>query len=88
MAVLGYIVQHSNEDDYVVYNGFKKLFIHFTSALEHAQELARSFLENYNVETQGPFEMRKPAKKDCDTQGSSVVFESGAYIVWIDCVVD
>ena len=88
MAILGYIVQHSNEDDYVVYHGFMKLFRHFSDALEHASDLGRGFLENFNPEIQGPFQMRKPTKKDCDTSGSVVVFESREYIVWIDCVVD
>lgn len=88
MAILGYIVQHSNEDDYTIYHGFMKLFKHFTDAIEHARELGSGFLLQNGNEELGPFEMRKPTKKECDTQGSVVVFESRPYIVWIDCVVD
>lgn len=88
MAILGYVVQYSNEDDYTIYHGVLKLYRHFSEALEHAQELARGFLEIHGEEFAGPFEMRNPAKKDCDAAGSVVVFQSREYIVWIDCVVD
>ncbi len=87
MAIVGYIVQYSNEDDYTVYHGFIKLYKHYSDAFEHAQELIRGFLETQGEGFQGPFESRKPTKKDCDVQGSAVVFESREYIVWIDCVV-
>ena len=89
MAVIGYIVQYSNEDDYTVYHGFVKLFRSFSAALEHAAELYRSYLETQPQEQfDGPFETHKPTKKQCDSQGSVVVFESKAYIVWIDCVLE
>ncbi len=41
-----------------------------------------------NEQFDGPFLVRKPTKKECDTQGSVVVFESKNFLVWIDCVVD
>lgn len=88
MAILGYIVQYSNEDDYTVYHGFMRLYRHFSEALEHAEDLARGFLETFTEEHGGPFQMRKPTKKECDVQGSVTVFESRAYVVWIDCVVE
>jgi len=88
MAILGYIVQYSNEDDYTVYHGYMKLYRHFSDALDNAKELARGFLE-VNAEVQNsPFKMNTPSKKDCDNQGSVVVFESASYIVWIDVVVE
>lgn len=89
MAVLGYIVQYSDEDDYTVWHGFVKLFRNYTDALERANELYRGYMEKeHNVVFEGPFEVHKPTKKDCDNQGSVVVFESRNFIVWIDCVVD
>ncbi len=39
MAIIGYIVQYSNEDDYTIYHGFMKLFRVFSEAIEHATEL-------------------------------------------------
>lgn len=88
MAILGYIVQYSNEDDYTIYHGFMKLYRHFSDALEHAKELARGFLEVNNDGHDGPFQMHTPTKKNCDAQGSVIVFESAAYIVWIDAIVE
>lgn len=89
MAPIGYIVQYSNEDDYTVYHGFMKLFRNFSDALEHANDLYRGFLELQPPEQfDGPFQTHKPTKKQCDTQGSVIVFESRSYIVWIDCVIE
>lgn len=89
MSVLGYVVQYSNEDDYTVYHGFLKLFRYFSDALDHANELYRGYLEAQPAEGfDGPFEVHKPTKKECDNQGSAVVFASRDYIVWIDCIVE
>lgn len=89
MSILGYVVQFSNEDDYTVYHGFMKLHKHFTQALERAQEEYRSFLEQHLAPGyDGPFQIHTPTKKQCDNQGSVVVFESRSFIVWIDCVVE
>jgi hypothetical protein len=86
MPIVGYIVQYSNEDDYTIYHGFMRLYKQFSDALEHAQELMRGFML-----TQGEgiqiFRSAKPTKKECDDQGSVVVFESRDYIVWIDAVI-
>ncbi len=88
MPTLGYIVQYSNEEDYTVYHGFMKLYRTFSEAMEHARELSRSFVEVNDERYDGPFKSHNPTKKECDTQGSVVVFESPAYIVWIDCVIE
>jgi hypothetical protein len=89
MAIIGYIVQHSNEDDYTVYHGSMKLFRVFSEAVDHANDLYRGYMEkDPHEQFDGPFNIRKPTKKECDAQGSVVVFESRNYIVWIDCVVD
>jgi hypothetical protein len=89
MAIIGYIVQYSNEDDYTIYHGFMKLFKVFSGALEHANELYQGYMErDPNEQFDGPFNVRKPTKKECDVQGSVVVFEAKNFIVWIDCVVD
>lgn len=88
MAVLGYIVQHSNEDDYTVYHGFKRLFRHFSECLESAKEIYRDYLQTHVEEQSQPFQTYSPSKKMCDTQGSVVVFESRGLIVWIDCVIE
>jgi hypothetical protein len=86
MPIVGYIVQYSNEDDYTIYHGFMKLYKHFSDALEHAQELMRGFIMIQGEGIQ-VFRSNKPTKKECDEQGSVVVFESRDYIVWIDAVV-
>ncbi len=88
MAILGYIVQYSNEEDYTVYHGFKKLFTVYSEALENANEIYRGFLETMDEQFDGPFLTHKPTKKECDNQGSVVVFESRDLIVWIDAVVE
>ena len=89
MTVVGYVVQYSNEDDYTVYHGFLKLFRHFSDALEHANEQYRGYLETFPAENfDEPFNVYKPTKKECDNQGSVIVFESKSFIVWVDCVVE
>lgn len=89
MTVLGYVVQYSNEDDYTVYHGFLKLFKHFSDALESANDQYRGYMQTFpNEQFDGPFEVHKPTKKQCDAQGSVVVFQSKSFIVWIDCIVD
>ncbi len=88
MSTLGYIVQYSDEDEYTVYHGFKKLFRHFSDALEHAKELTRIYFESHSLEEIGHFENHTPTKKNCDNQGSVVVFECRGYIIWIDCVIE
>ena len=88
MAPIGYIVQYSNEDDYTVYRGFVKLHRNFTEALEHATALYSEFLQSNHYQDGQIFNTYAPTKKTCDTHGSSVVFESAAYIVWIDCVLE
>ena len=88
MTVIGYIVQYSNEEEYTIYHGFMKLHKHFSEALERAKELYRSFLSINDEHYDGPFNAYTPTKKECDAQGSVVVFESPAYIVWIDAVVE
>jgi hypothetical protein len=88
MAILGYVVQYSNEDDYTIYHGGLKLYRNFSEALENAHELARAYLEVHGEQFTEPFEMRKPAKRDCDAAGSVVIFQSREYIVWIDCILD
>lgn len=88
MVVLGYIVQYANEDEYTVYHGFKKLFKVYSEALENANELYRGYLETTHGEYDGPFLSHKPTKKECDNQGSVVVFENRQLIVWIDAVVE
>lgn len=88
MTVLGYIVQYSNEEEYTVYHGFAKLHRHFSEAMDRARELYSGFLSASDERYDGPFQTRSPSKKDCDTQGSVIVFESPAYIVWIDAVVE
>lgn len=88
MAILGYIVQYSNEEDYTVYHGFKKLFTVYSEALDHAQEFYRAYLGTMEEHHDGPFLSHKPSKKDADNQGSVVVFESRQLIVWIDAVIE
>lgn len=88
MVVLGYIVQYSNEEEYTVYHGFKKLFRVYSEAFENASEFYRGYLETNNEVYDGPFLSHKPTKKDCDNQGSVVIFESRQLIVWIDAVVE
>ncbi len=88
MPTIGYIVQFSNEEDYTVYHGFMKLHRNFSDALERAKDLYRGFLEINDERYDGPFKQHNPTKAACDTQGSVLVFESPAYIVWIDCVVE
>ena len=88
MAVLGYIVQYSNEEDYTVYHGFVKLHRTFTSALEQAKDIYRGYLENNQEQFDEPFEVCKPTKKQCDDAGSVIVFRSRDMIVWIDCVIE
>jgi hypothetical protein len=87
MTPIGYIVQYSNEDDYTVYHGFMRLHRHFSAALESAIEQYRSYLQSHE-EVVGHFQTKTPTKKQCDEQGSVIVFESREYIVWIDCVVE
>ncbi len=88
MTVLGYIVQYTNEEEYTVYHGFQKLHKHFSDALEHGKELYRGFLSINDERYDGPFKHYSPTKKECDAQGSVLVFESSSYIVWIDAVVE
>ncbi len=88
MDAIGYIVQYSDEDAYTVYTGYKKLFRVFSQALEHAKALSQSYLESHNQEEVHPFHSFTPTKKECDNQGSVVVFENREYIVWIDCVIE
>ena len=87
MNIIGYIVQHSNEDEYTVYTGYKKLFRFYSEALENAKEFFRAALEQ-NEQGHHPFLTHTPTKKNCDTQGSVVVFESPQLIVWIDAVIE
>lgn len=88
MAVLGYIVQYSNEDDYTVYHGFMRLHRSFQDALEHAKEYYRGYLEMFAEPETQIFEVHTPTKKQCEERGSVVVFESAEFLVWIDCVVE
>lgn len=88
MPPIGYIVQYSNEEDYTVYHGFAKLHRNFSDAINAAKDLYRGFLEINDERYDGPFKTHNPTKANCDTQGSVVIFESPAYIVWIDCVVE
>jgi hypothetical protein len=88
MGVLGYIIQYSNEEDYTVYHGFKKLFKVYSEALESANDYFRGYLEANNEIYDGPFLVHKPSKKECDNQGSVVVFECRQLIVWIDAVIE
>ena len=88
MPPIGYIVQYSNEEDYTVYHGFAKLHRNFSDALHAAKELSSGFLEMNDELYDGPFKAYNPTKGSCDTQGSVLVFESLAFIVWIDCVID
>ncbi len=88
MAILGYIVQYFNEEDFTVYHGFVKMHRTFSSALEQAKDTYRGYLEQMNEEYDGPYETFTPTKKDCDDRGSVVVFRSSEMIVWIDAVVE
>ena len=88
MNAIGYIVQFSDEDSYTVYSGFKKLFRVFSQALEHAKALSQGYLESHAETEIYPFKSYTPTKKECDNQGTVVVFENSQYIVWIDCVVE
>ena len=88
MNIVGYIVQKSNESDYTIYNGFMKLHRTFRSAFEKATEEYRSYLEGLNDPRNEVFEVHSPSQKQCDEQGSVVVFESEGLLIWIDCVVE
>jgi hypothetical protein len=88
MTVIGYIVQYSDEDDYTIYHGFMKLFRSFSDALEHAKELTRMYVETHDPDEIGHFQSHTPTKKNCDNQGSVVVFECRGRVIWIDCVVE
>jgi hypothetical protein len=88
MATLGYILQYSNENDYTVYHGFKKLYRHFSECLQAAKEFSQEYIVTHPEELEGPFEMHTPTKKTCDERGSVVIFESRGLIVWIDCVIE
>lgn len=88
MNAIGYIVQFSDEDAYTVYSGYKKLFRRFSEALDHAKALSQSYLESHNETEIHPFNSFSPTKKECDNQGSVVVFENQHYVVWIDCVIE
>ena len=88
MGTIGYIVQYSDEDAYTVYTGYKKLFRVFSQALEHAKEISQTYLQSHELNEVYPFQSHSPSKKECDQQGSVVVFENPQYIVWIDCVIE
>ena len=88
MAILGYIVQYEKEDQYTAYHGYVKLFRHFSEALVHAEEIYREYLETTEGAIDLHFDVYRPTKKECDEQGSVVVFRGTEYLVWIDCVVD
>ena len=88
MAILGYIVQYADEEEYTVYHGARRLFRVFSQAVENANELYRSYLESHAENYDGPFQIHKPTKKDCDSAGSVVIFESRQLIVWIDSVIE
>lgn len=88
MTTLGYIVQFSDEEAYTVYSGYKKLFRVFSQALDHAKALRESYLESHDETETYPFKAYSPSKRECDNQGSVVVFENSQYIVWIDCVIE
>lgn len=88
MNSIGYIVQHADEDSYTVYSGFKKLFRVFSQALEHAKTISQSYLESHDPSEVFPFQSYTPTKKECDQQGSVVVFENRQIVVWIDCVTE
>ena len=88
MNAIGYIVQQSDEDAFTVYTGFKKLFRVFSQALEHAKAISESYVESHTPAEVFPFQSHTPTKKECDQQGSVVVFENSQLVVWIDCVVE
>jgi hypothetical protein len=88
MAAIGYIVQQSDEEAYTVYTGHKKLFRLFSHALDNAKAICQSYLESHDPAEIHPFQSNTPSKKDCDNQGSVVVFENRSVIIWIDCVVE
>ena len=88
MEPLGYILQYSNEEDYTVYHGFKKLYRHFSHCLEQAKHMYQEYMINHPEEYESPFEVHTPTKKTCDERGSVVVFESRGMIIWIDCVIE
>ncbi len=85
---LGYIVQVRDEEDYTPYRGFLRIHRHFSAAVQHAQELYRSYLELHQEAYDGPFEVQTPTKKQCDDAGSVLVFRSRDCWIWIDGVVE
>ena len=87
MGILGYIVQYSDEEEYTIYHGFQRLYPVFSHALEHAKEVYRNYLVTHEERYDGPFEAYNPQKKECDAQGSSVVFKSPTMIIWIDAII-
>lgn len=88
MAIVGYIVQYEKDGDFTAYHGFVRLYHHFSSALAHAVDMYRTYLETTDGAIDFNFEVNQPIKRACDEQGSVVVFRSPEYLIWIDCVVD
>jgi hypothetical protein len=85
-TILGYIVNYFDEEEMWPYHGQQRLFTTFSHAYQAAVEKAQAYMEVSNEAYDGPFELKKPTKQDCDNQGSVVVFRSERYWIWIDFV--
>lgn len=85
---LGYIVQVQDEEDFTPYHGAMKLYRSFDDALAYAEELYRGYLEIHSEEYEGPFEVSRATKYQCDVAGSVLVFRSLNCYIWIDHIVE
>lgn len=84
--VLGYIVNYFDEEEMWPYHGCQRLYKVFSHAYEAALAKAQAYMHANNEQYDGPFELHRPSKQECDNQGSAVVFRSERYWVWIDQV--
>jgi hypothetical protein len=86
MKVLGYIVQHFDEDSLTPNGPGKRLFTEFEEALEHAKELVRDWYEKNTESTDGPVEFYTITQKTVEDQHSALVFRSAVVFIWIEIV--
>ena len=88
MSILGYIIQFFDEEATIPCMNHKRLFKHFSKALESAEEMYRDYILANNEEFLGPYEIIKPTKKEVDIAGSSVIFRSRDVYIWIECIFE
>lgn len=85
--ILGYIVQSLDENILAPPIQARRLFTHFSEAIQHAKELYGHYMEDHTDEIAGPFEVYSPTKKHIDFAGGALVFRSRDLHIWIDCII-